>query len=61
MAVVPITGAAGLIGSEAALLFAGQGSDIRRFPSHFPGWRLTTTIAEIHGDAAERELGSRNR
>ena len=33
-------------------------SDVRRFQSHYPGWRLTcdlrTTMAEIHSACAER-------
>jgi CDP-paratose 2-epimerase len=39
-------------------------SDIRKFAAHFPGWELTysleRTIEEIHGEVAERELGSRS-
>jgi CDP-paratose 2-epimerase len=37
-------------------------SDVRRFQSHYPGWRLTcdlrTTMAEIHAACAERVRGS---
>jgi UDP-glucose 4-epimerase len=40
-------------------------SDVRKFSSHYPGWRLTysleRTLQEIHGAMVDREIGSRAR